>query len=280
MLRDTPIIVESLPPCGFLYFRSSHSDNFSMEMGLWNFRKVCWIEAGSGFLEYEDKSLPIKVGDVLFIEADLRHRFTDNKGDPCTLSMVCYDELKIPVEFKKLHQNLLLKANTNLKITDPWRRNFLHDHFRKTLIEQSRKSHAFEELILAGFIELLVFLLRATDQKQNMSSNEKLIEGLTEYLKENFVKEISVDELADMCGMSSRSLSRHFKDFTNTTIVKYITELRINYACERLRETRQISFSAFDAGFNDISFFYRVFKKYKGITPRQFLQNQINKKTG
>ena len=83
--------------------------------------------------------------------------------------------------------------------------------------------------------------------------------------------DLSVDELAEMCNMSSRSLSRHFKEVTDKTIVQKITDLRIAYACERMKETRQITFSAFDAGFNDISFFYRVFKKYKGMTPKEFI---------
>ncbi len=272
MPRDTPVIVAQLPSCGFLYFRSRHSETFRMEMGVWNFHKICWIEAGSGVLQYTDKEVPFSQGDILFIAPNVKHRFIDNKGMPSTLSMVCYDESKIPAQFLQLHNSLINSAKS-LTLFDPWRRTYLHEHFKKNMIEQSRKSTGYEELITAGFVQLLVFLLRATEQKQSSSSNEKLIEGLTDYLRANFIKDNAIEDLAAMCRMSSRSLSRHFKDYTGTTIVKFITELRINYACERLNETRQISFSAFDAGFNDLSFFYRVFKKYIGMTPKSYIKD-------
>jgi AraC-like DNA-binding protein len=271
MLRDSPVIVAELPSYGFLYFRSLHSETFSMEMAVWNFHKICWVESGSGSLQYEDKDISFSQDDILLIAPNVKHRFIDNKGTPSTLSMVCYNEEKIPDQFIQLHQSLL-NCSRSLTIFDPWRRDFLKNHFRKSLIEQSRKSKFYKELISAEFIQLLVFLTRAIDQIQDSSSNEKLIEGLRDYLKENFTKDNGIEELAALCSMSSRSLSRHFKDFTGTTIVKFITELRINYACERLKETHQISFSASDAGFNDLSFFYRVFKKHTGMTPKNYIK--------
>lgn len=277
MLRDSPVIVTSLPESGFLYFKSSHSERFSMEMGVWSFRKVCWIEAGSGELQFRDKSVPIRQGDFMTVEPDVEHRFVDTKGDPCTLSMICYDETKIPQPFQSIHLKMLslIPQGMTISLSDPWRWNFMHRHFRKLLIEQSNKNTGFEELIKSGFIELLVFLVRVagTQEKSvDLSSNEQTIRGLIDHLKENFIDDLSIDELAEICNMSTRSLSRHFKEFTGKTIVQFITELRIHYACERIRETRQISFSAFDAGFNDISFFYRTFKKHVGVTPKEFLK--------
>lgn len=276
MLRDTPVIVSSLPESGILYFKSSHSEGFSMDMGVWSFRKICWIESGSGILEFRDKAVDFSQGDVLTVTPDVEHRFVDNKGDPCTLSMICYDDLKLPQDFQSIHEQMLklIPEEKVISLSDPWRWNFMHHHFRKLLIEQSNKNAGFQEMIKSGFIELLVFLVRVASVEEKSatgSSKERLIQGLINHLEENFIDDMSVDDLAEICNMSTRSLSRHFKEVTSKTIVQYITELRINYACERLRETRQISFSAFDAGFNDISFFYRTFKKHIGMTPKDFL---------
>ena len=276
MLRDSPVIVTSLPESGILYFKSSHSEKFSMEMGVWSFRKICWIEAGSGKLEFRDRVVEFSQGDLLTVTPNVEHRFVDNKGEPCTLSMICYDDSKLPEGFKKVHNDVLqhIPEGKVISLSDPWRWNFMHHHFRKLLIEQSNKNIAYQEMIKSGFIELLVFLVRvasAEEKSVSGSSKERMIQGLINHLEENFIDDMSVDDLAEICNMSTRSLSRHFKDITGKTIVQYITELRIAYACERLRETRQIAFSAFDAGFNDISFFYRTFKKHIGVTPKEFL---------
>jgi len=276
MLRDSPVIVSSLPESGILYFKSSHSEGFRMEMGVWSFRKICWIEAGSGILEFRDKKVAFSQGDLLTVSPYVEHRFVDNKGDPCTLSMVCYDDKMIPSSFHAIHERMLtmIPEEKVISLSDPWRWNFMHHHFRKILIEQSNKSLAYQEMIKSSFIELLVFLVRvASAEEKSLGGNSKdrLIQGLINHLEENFIDDMSIDGLAEICNMSTRSLSRHFKEFTGKTIVQYITQLRINYACERLKETRQISFSAFDSGFNDISFFYRTFKKHLGMTPREFL---------
>ena len=67
MKRDTPILVRSLPDSGILYIRSSHSDNFTMDFDTWTFKKICWIEAGEGVLEFEDQIISFTQGDILTI---------------------------------------------------------------------------------------------------------------------------------------------------------------------------------------------------------------------
>lgn len=275
MKRDTPIIVRSLPNSGILYIRSSHSDNFVMDFDIWNFKKICWIESGEGKLEFHEFSMTFKQGDILTIPENVPHRFVDQT--PSTLSIICYDEKAIPVTSQKLHSDFLseLPTGTSLTINDPWRRNHLHQFFKTNLIEQSNRHLGYEEILRSNLVAIIIFIYRALKNKDDSkNTNQNIIEGLVNYLEQNFTNVLSVDELAEMCNMSSRSLSRHFKETTGQTIVQKITDLRIAYACERMKETQQITFSALDAGFNDISFFYRVFKKHKGMTPKEFIANR------
>jgi AraC-like DNA-binding protein len=46
----------------------------------------------------------------------------------------------------------------------------------------------------------------------------------------------------------------------------------VEFAQKRLLETGNVLFSALDAGFGDLSNFYRVFKKETGLTPRQYIE--------
>ena len=273
MLRSTHVIVNSLPPCEVFYLRSAHSERFKMDAQTWPFRKIGYLEAGSGVLEFDDYIIPVKAGDLYCIAANLRHRIVDDKGHPCTVSMVCYDERRLSF-FKDIHSQMLkaLPEDDRIAISDPWQKNYLSEHFRRYLLEQNQAQSGYEDLLRVSVIELITFILRQAQQDNpNASSTEKMIKGLIDYLNKNFNKDILLDELADICNVSTRSLSRHFKEYTGKTVVQYITDLRIDYACKRIRETGQISFSAMDAGFNDISFFYRTFKRYKGMTPKEFL---------
>ncbi|MCM8532967.1 MAG: AraC family transcriptional regulator, partial [Lentisphaeraceae bacterium] len=208
------------------------------------------------------------------------HKFIDIT--PCTLAIICYDENALPASSQTLHQLLLsaLPMGEKMTISDPWRWNYLHQQFKANLIEQSTKHVGYSEILRANLITIVTFLYRAVLSRDASSTNDKgmIIKGLVDYLERNFVNDISVEDLAEMSKLSVRSLSRHFKEQTGKTIVQKITELRIHYACERLKETKQITFSAFDAGFNDISFFYRVFKKHVGVTPKQYVK-KINSST-
>jgi AraC-like DNA-binding protein len=62
-----------------------------------------------------------------------------------------------------------------------------------------------------------------------------------------------------------------FKNLTSLTYSDFIIELRISYTCQLLKDSNlTITQIAFDAGFNNISYFNRTFKKSKGISPRDY----------
>ena len=84
------------------------------------------------------------------------------------------------------------------------------------------------------------------------------------------------------CGMSMRSLLRHFKEINGSSPKEYLIGLRINYACELLDSTQlSIGEIAFKSGFNDSNYFSREFGKRTGTTPSKFRAGrQKNRSTG
>ena len=71
--------------------------------------------------------------------------------------------------------------------------------------------------------------------------------------------------------MNEKYLCRFFKDYTSRTPIDYINNLRIEAACHELTSgDMTITEAAIECGFNDISYFSKMFKKYKGITPREY----------
>lgn len=91
------------------------------------------------------------------------------------------------------------------------------------------------------------------------------------YLEHHHSDDISKEQLAKIACSGVRNLSRKFKECTGETVFEYIHKLRISKAKKLLLETdmRIIEISS-SVGFNDISFFNKVFKKEMGMTPREF----------
>lgn len=62
-------------------------------------------------------------------------------------------------------------------------------------------------------------------------------------------------------------LCRIFKEYTGKTVVDYINELRIDNACHEMTvKGMSVTRAAYDSGFNNLSYFCKVFKHYKGVT--------------
>ena len=67
---------------------------------------------------------------------------------------------------------------------------------------------------------------------------------------------------------------RFFKELVGKTPIDYLNFYRIERACEMLISgEKNITETAFECGFNDISYFIKTFKKYKGIPPKQYISS-------
>lgn len=104
------------------------------------------------------------------------------------------------------------------------------------------------------------------------SENENLrLQRVFAYLIEHFKEDISLHEIAKVAHLSPTSFCRYFKSNTGKTFLEVINEYRIQNACQLLKR-KQLSVSqiAFESGFNDISYFNKLFKKVKGVNPLAF----------
>jgi transcriptional regulator GlxA family with amidase domain len=89
-----------------------------------------------------------------------------------------------------------------------------------------------------------------------------------DYTLAHFKNKISLQEIAHIAAMSEHSFCRYFKSHTHKTYNHFLLELRIGYACKLLIQNRStISQICFESGFNNMTNFYKAFKKIKGQTP-------------
>jgi AraC-like DNA-binding protein len=91
------------------------------------------------------------------------------------------------------------------------------------------------------------------------------------FIKEHSAEELSLTKVAKAANISRNHLSEKFKQVTSTNFVKYVARARFEKACELLRDVdRRISEIAFAVGFQSLSQFNRVFKKFSGKSPSAY----------
>lgn len=98
------------------------------------------------------------------------------------------------------------------------------------------------------------------------------------YIFKNFNRVITLNEVAEIAHMNPTAFSRFFKRENRKTFSRYISEIRIGYACRLLLENKHnISSVCYDSGFNNISNFNRQFKIIMSCSPTEYLEKHKNK---
>lgn len=114
-------------------------------------------------------------------------------------------------------------------------------------------------------------LLSAAISTDDEFKNSDKIKMFYTYIKKNYAKKITLDEVAQLMNMSKVSFNRFMKKTTNHTFVEFLNDVRIDNASRLLvEEDHTISEIAFMCGFNNIANFNRTFKKIKGLTPSKY----------
>ena len=91
------------------------------------------------------------------------------------------------------------------------------------------------------------------------------------FIEEHSREELSLTKVAKAVGMNANHLSESFKQVTGINFVEYVARTRFKTACDLLRDPNlRISEIAFAVGFQSLSQFNRVFKKFSGKSPTEY----------
>ncbi len=108
--------------------------------------------------------------------------------------------------------------------------------------------------------------------------DQKLIE-IAQFLMTNIEKNYTIDEIAKLFGLSTRTLSRKFKDNMGMNYVRFLRSLRITKSLELIAENKYNMYEiAMLVGYNSLSSFSNIFLKVSGIRPTEFAQMLHKKK--
>ena len=135
------------------------------------------------------------------------------------------------------------------------------------------------EFMVEGFLYQLIGIILSDhlySEASSESTNSERVNSIKEvldYISDNYYNNISLDTLAHIAGMNPKYFCRYFRSMTERTPIDYLNYYRVECSCEML-STRDISIkeAAISCGFNDESYFIKTFRKYKGITPKQFMK--------
>jgi AraC-like DNA-binding protein len=143
-------------------------------------------------------------------------------------------------------------------------------------------SIADENLIINKQKELLILLSKSEESESVAALINSLFApqeyDFREVIEKNIFSDLTVAELAYLCGMSEATFKRKFDTIFNQSPARYILERKLEHAQLLLQiESKAISDIAYACGFSSPSSFNKAFKKHIGSTPSAFRQKQMDK---
>lgn len=178
------------------------------------------------------------------------------------------DEVKtMSVIFEKIEDSEILSSYSIVS-----NGSYLNRKLKSILSEFLEHKIFFREVCNAKLKEILILVHR------NDLNKSSIINEIISYIHENFQKELTNRELAEIAGYHEFHLNKLFINHTGTTMHNYILNIRINEA-KRLIMNSDLSFSqiALQVGFNNYTYFSSYFKKIVGMTPFQYKKASRNK---
>jgi len=120
---------------------------------------------------------------------------------------------------------------------------------------------------------LLQMLLDLYNESRSSDSEvyyEDRIKKAIQFIRDHAAADIRITDIAAQFSMSTTHFRRLFKRHTGRSPLQYQIQLRVSKAKQLLAEGRSIKETARAAGYNDVFYFMRVFKKYTGVPPGRF----------
>jgi len=155
---------------------------------------------------------------------------------------------------------------------------------KSQLVISDRLMTMLSEDSTARFISLLEILKFASENEDDweilsvndysaftaISGSERLIK-VFQYVSENYDSPITLADAAGVANMNKTAFSRYFKLKTRKTFVTYLNEVRVNYAKKLLlAHATPVNTVSYDCGFNNPSYFNKIFRSLVGQTPSEY----------
>lgn len=144
----------------------------------------------------------------------------------------------------------------------------------KTLLKKMLKSNPFQRFQL--FFEVFNILalstefelLNAVGIKYNFQKkDENRIKKIINFVEKNYFKSIEFGEVADLANMTIPAFSSYFKKTMSINFTDFLNDYRVNKACMALLDGKSVTDTSFESGFNNVTYFIKVFKSIKGDSP-------------
>lgn len=249
--------------------------------------QLTWVQQGEGTLIADNNMHGFKSNEIFWLGANQPHMFKSDpvyflpKSDKTIQAIVLFFNPSGALSaFFNLPEIVHLKrfiqqSSNGFKI--PTEKVESISQKMQLIYEQT----GIEQMI--HFMELLRIISDFTDltplsegtRPKVFSENEGLrMSNIYNFIIQEYEKPLTLEDAANKAHMTPHAFCRYFKKHTGHTFLSFLNEVRISEACKKLTNESQVGIAqvAYSCGFNSITNFNRIFKRTKGKSPSEYLE--------
>lgn len=264
------------------YFKADGELPFLLQPYLTRTKDTCskesnWHEAlelhlycgGEGEVLLDGEPFLVRSGDTVCVDSGCIH-CTKTESEVCYHCLIVRADFceSVGISLDELRFVPLVKSEEAKKSFE--RLLFLH---------QTENGVARKAKLVAALLELLAYLQENCLADERPVSGKESYQSVKEailYIRKNYADKLTLDEISKAAYENKFALTRKFKKATGKTVVRYINEHRIGRVKELLANGETVSQAAYACGFNNLSFFTKIFKRYAGVLPSEYKKEKLD----
>lgn len=240
-------------------FHKINEPNFYFKGEKHDFWEVVYVVSGKALITADSRIYNLEKGDIVFHKPMEFHKLASNSGENLEVVIFSFAATGDMSYFN----NGLFKAvpeQQQLIIGIP------------DIFEKYSANSAYAQL-LANTIEHFLIMLKLNSKmisKLDGSNSAKEFKKIVNLMNEHIYENITVDMLADMCGLSAANMKKIFRKYTGMGVIKYFTGLKMNLAAKMLGKGLGILEISEKMSFDNQNYFSTVFKREMGVSPTAY----------
>ncbi len=246
--------------------------------------EIIKVQSGKGLFCVDGKWYAAEAGDIIILRPYVMHSINRYAEESMSLDAIVFNlrllETGADICTLKYFAPLLSAKHSVpciVRPSDVWYHPFDQSMTSVLMCDENKTGAELEIKANLYWMFYHMFSNRLVNIEQDIPDDKRCytVRRALEYIRANYMNEISVNTLASHCGYSEFYMMKLFKKFTGITCVEYINNYRLNIAGKQLLATSDdISAIAYQVGYNNISYFNRQFRSQYGMTPKQFRSAQ------
>ena len=251
-------------------FKDKFEEDYYFDGEAHDFWEMVFILDGNIGATANETVYLLNKGQVIFHSPMEFHKIWAENGTTPTVLIISFDTEKMPKmphQVFSLIQENIDEAEEILKLINE---HFEMDDYKVISLKENKE---VEANIIVNKLENLILSILKNDIALNIKYNStgaKNYHNIVKILEENIDKNLTINEIARLCHMSSPNLRKTFYKFAGMGVIHYFNKLKVKKAINMFQNGLNVKQVSYALGFENQNYFSTFFKKITGKPPSDY----------